>query len=141
MSEESVKIERIADEIINLNLMQVPNLIILLKKKLGIDEKVIMSTDFTGKENGVKNKEEKREEKKVVSYSIIKKEIKKPTKAYIAVKRIYSNRWGKEINIFKAKEIIEKDDNVIFDNISIDDANYIKEEFEKIEAEIEVKEK
>jgi ribosomal protein L7/L12 len=140
---EEKKITDIAKQIKELNVKQVSELVVMIKKICGVEEEaeVMRSSD------GSSDSQVKDETKSVGNVSIklieLPESAEKKFKVYYLLQDIYKEIKGEKIGLVSAKNIALKEDGIILEDIprnKVEGEGGIKEKFENLKTKIEIKE-
>ncbi|WP_185873184.1 50S ribosomal protein L7/L12 [Blattabacterium cuenoti] len=123
-------IEKLAEQLVNLTIKQVNELTEILKKKYGIEPQVFQKLQ-TNSNN--KNKDNNENEEKS-TFNIVLKSI---GSSKLSVVKLVKEITGKGLK--EAKDLVDNIPNTIIESISKKEADILKEKFENIGAQIELK--
>ena len=131
----SKEVSEIKESIKKLNLGQVSELIEGLKTDYDIQETAIVQPTAASQEN------EKSEEKGGnVSLKIVKiEESANKLQIYKEIMNIVKEQKGETINLVQAKNLVEKEDKIILEDIARDKVEVVKKELKGKGVEVEIK--
>ncbi|WP_185877774.1 50S ribosomal protein L7/L12 [Blattabacterium cuenoti] len=123
-------VEKLAEQLVNLTIKQVNELAEILKKKYGIKPNVFQSLQI----NSNKNKDQENEKKQKNIFDII---LKSSGSSKLSVVKLVKEITGKGLK--ESKDLVDNIPNTIKESVSKEEANILKEKFENIGAQIELK--
>ena len=131
----SKEVSEIKESIKKLNLGQVSELIEGLKTDYNIQETAVVQPTAASQEN------EKSEEKGGnVSLKIVKiEESANKLQIYKEIMNIVKEQKGETINLVQAKNLVEKEDKIILEDIARDKVEVVKKELKGKGVEVEIK--
>jgi large subunit ribosomal protein L7/L12 len=131
----SKEVSEIKEKIKSLNLGQVSELIEGLKIDYNIQETAVVQTTTTTQES--ENSEEKGGD---VSLKIVKiEEGANKIGIYREIMDIFKEQKGETINLVQAKNLVEKEDKIILENIARVKAEEVKKKLKEKGVEVEIK--
>ncbi|WP_185864908.1 50S ribosomal protein L7/L12 [Blattabacterium cuenoti] len=122
-------IEKLAEQLVNLTVKQVNELTNLLKDKYGINPKILAENS-----NNVNKKEENIESEQKNIFNII---LKKSGNSKLSVVKLVKEVTGKGLK--DSKDLVDSVPSTIKESVDKKEAEDLKNKFEKIGAEIELK--
>ncbi|BAR92191.1 50S ribosomal protein L7/L12 [Blattabacterium cuenoti] len=122
-------IEKLAEQLVNLTVKQVNELATLLKKKYGIEPSTSVQVEDASLQ---KEKTSEKEEKNI--FNII---LKSPGNSKLSVVKLVKEITGKGLK--ESKDIVDNIPSILKESINKKEAEDLKNKFEEIGAEVELK--
>ncbi|WP_341654936.1 50S ribosomal protein L7/L12 [Blattabacterium cuenoti] len=125
-------IKKLAEQLVNLTVKQVTELATLLKKKYGIEPSTSVKVENMENTSLQKEKISEKEEKSI--FNII---LKSSGNSKLSVVKLVKETTGKGLK--ESKEIVDNIPSILKESINKKEAEDLKNKFEKIGAEVELK--
>ncbi|WP_341654125.1 50S ribosomal protein L7/L12 [Blattabacterium cuenoti] len=125
-------IKKLAEQLVNLTVKQVTELATLLKKKYGIEPSTSVKVENVEKTSLQKEKTSEKEEKTI--FNII---LKSSGNSKLSVVKLVKEITGKGLK--ESKGIVDNIPSILKESINKKEAEDLKNKFEKIGAEVELK--
>ncbi|ACY40201.1 50S ribosomal protein L7+L12 [Blattabacterium sp. (Blattella germanica) str. Bge] len=122
-------IEKLAEQLVNLTVKQVNELALILKKKYGIEpSSLVKSENLSSQEEKISKKEEKN------IFNII---LKSSGNSKLSVVKLVKETTGKGLK--ESKDLVDNIPSVLKESVNKKEAEDLKNKFEEIGAEVELK--
>ncbi|WP_341663357.1 50S ribosomal protein L7/L12 [Blattabacterium cuenoti] len=125
-------IKKLAEQLVNLTVKQVNELVTLLKKKYGIEPSTSVKVENVENTSLQKEKTSEKEEKSI--FNII---LKSSGNSKLSVVKLVKEITGKGLK--ESKDIVDNIPSILKESINKKEAEDLKNKFEKIGAEVELK--